>query len=231
MKRRLNSTLRAFLLGVPVLALPTLAAAQTVWNGPSFTFTRPDGVNGALPQYQDCITARVCIARVYVPPETPAGGGIFNSRQEAAFDWHVSPADTEWAFQGLNGNPSSGVTAANHAALIFGTFDDALSGSVGSNIVGRPGVLHLITDNIYLNITFTSWTKGSPRDGGLADARSAARPRAIPPSAGFAYQRSTAGGAGPAPVPTLSTWSLALLAILLIGFSLRTIRQQRQSSI
>ena len=181
------------------LAFPVLAIAATIWNGPSITFTRPDNVNGALTQYQDCITASVCLARLNIR-------GLFNGAAESGYSYPNTPSGTSWAFQGLNGNPSSAsaITASNYANLTFTNFTDALEYEVGDLVVDRPGVLHITagSSNIYLNITFTHWTVGS------SDEESGA--------GGFAYVRSTAGT--PTQVPALSPFGLVLLACLLVGF-------------
>ncbi len=72
----------------------------------------------------------------------------------------TSPAGTEWA----EGN------SADIATLTFITFQCA----VGNNLrlsVGRSFVLHLIEDDIYLDIAFISWTVRR-NNGGFSYTRS-----------------------------------------------------------
>ena len=99
--------------------------------------------------------------------------GIFNINLEEGF-LLTSPADTEWAFG----------SAAEWESLIFQTWFNWHGGNPPSAI-DVDAVVHLVTDDIYIDITFLSWTSGG--GGG-----------------GFSYQRST-----PIPGPPV----LALLAL------------------
>ena len=179
-RRHLSITI--VLLSLAVLVCP--AAAQTIWNGTNKTFTKADFADWTLAANQDCITTTVCLTRRSIE-------ALFNAVSESSYSYgNFSPVDTEWAFQGLYGNPSSAaaITAANHANLTFTNFTDALDFNVGLRIVGRPGVLHIKSSNIYLNIQFSSWTQG------VSEGAS---------GGGFSYVRSTAGGTPtpPPPVP------------------------------
>lgn len=147
----------AFLMmGCAVLLAPA-AQCATVWNGPPIAFTRPDNVNGSLAQNQDRITGNVWITRDNTM-------GIYNAKSEAHY-LTGSPADTEWATG----------TTAELATLKFQPWMTWAQGSPPGTI-GRRAVLHLKTDDIYIDIMFTAWTQNS---GG-----------------GFSYQRSTAGAGG-----------------------------------
>lgn len=88
---------------------------------------------------------------------------IYNISQESAATTSClfNPADTEWAFG----------TTANLGTLTFGGFM-ITNGCNPPTIVNQNMVLHLITDNIYIDIKFTSWSSGG--SGG-----------------GFSYDRST----------------------------------------
>ena len=90
---------------------------------------------------EDCITDNVCLTR-------GNEGGLFNSVVEES--WNGSgPSDTEWSFEGHCASGSG-----------FGSFLASLGGQyyIGSNITNNPGCLHLITDDLYYNIDFSSWT-------------------------------------------------------------------------
>ena len=39
------------------------ASAQTVWSGLTYSFERPDGVEGTLPEHQDAMTPNVVLTR------------------------------------------------------------------------------------------------------------------------------------------------------------------------
>ncbi|GAG17623.1 unnamed protein product, partial [marine sediment metagenome] len=110
---------------------------------------------------QDCITSNVCITRGY-------SGPIYNSVLEPSAELYcesTSPHDTEWA----QGTCDSG-------GLVFDTFVNTLEcSSIGHNVVGLNMCLHLITDDLYFDIVFTSWT--TTMNGG-----------------GFSYTRTAVGG-------------------------------------
>jgi hypothetical protein len=165
-------------LGVPAalgfcLASEGRLEAQTVWTGPEVTFTKPDGADWTLPEYQDRITPGVWLTRADTQ-------GLFNIAVERSYDpgTQLRPTNTEWAFAGLNGNPTTGVTAANYADLVFDTWRASVVGTPPAS-VGLAGVLHLISEDIYISITFNSWSVGA---------------------GGFSYTRST--------VPEPAEWSL-----------------------
>jgi len=133
--------------------------AQTVWTGPTTTFTKFNNANWNLEANQDRITNNVWITRgdtstlFNIKVETDAG--------VAGESANPAPSDTEWAYG----------TTANYNTLAYQSLN-ALIGQNYKNIVdGQDMVIHLITDDIYIDLKFTSWTKGN---GG-----------------GFTYERST----------------------------------------
>jgi len=143
-------------VGVVLVTSSVAASADPiVWNGPSITFAKPpDFADPTLPANQDRLTNNVWLTR----GDTRQ---LFNIRIEAGAEPRESPLDTEWAFGPTQpGNPGP-ITASNHANLVFEPFVPALGNGVGDNILSfGPGVLHLISDDIYLDITFTSWRIG-----------------------------------------------------------------------
>jgi hypothetical protein len=88
--------------------------------------------------------------------------GIFNIAKETTYTNDVSPADTKWAFG----------TTADIETLNFNSWEITVDGNP-PGMVNRNMVLYLITDSIYMDIKFTSWSVGNA--GG-----------------GFSYERSTA---------------------------------------
>ena len=158
------------ILGV-LLTLGREVFAATIWSGPIITFSKANFANPTLPQNQDRITSNVWITRGNTQ-------GIFNIAQETGYTHFSSPLHTQWA----NGS------AANWQNLIFQDWEDWARANVNPpGTVNVDAVLHLITDNIYLDIKFLSWTESI--GGG-----------------GFSYQRSTPtptyvwkGGDGAAP--------------------------------
>jgi hypothetical protein len=148
------------LVGVVLVVSSVAASADPiVWNGPSITFAKPPGfADPTLRANQDRLTNNVWLTRGDVRQ-------LFNIRIESGADTPESPLDTEWAFGPTQpGNPGP-ITASNHANLVFDAFVPALAHGVGDNILSfGPGVLHLISDDIYLDIKFTSWKIGGGGD-------------------------------------------------------------------
>ena len=165
---------RAAMLGCCLAFAATLNAA-TVWTGPMVEFSKDGFADPTLAENQDALTLAVSLTRGSIQ-------GLYNIAQEPFYEGSGgSPIDTEWAFQGLNGNPDSGVTAQNFAALNFGDWRVALGSQAGNNILDRPGVLHLISDDIYLDILFTEWGVGSTSGGSVSYLR--ASPVPVPAAA------------------------------------------------
>ena len=162
----------------------TAAASPLVWNGPASDFAKAAGSDPTLAANQDRITDGVWLTRATL-------GGIYNAAPAPAGPGEIffgigSPAGTEWAFSGLDSNPSGAAFGASHYGdLHFTDWANALGGSgfLQFNILDRPGVLHLKGEDVYLDITFTAFGSG----------------RSFPSTAGgFAYTRATAS---PVPVP------------------------------
>jgi len=151
----------------------TLAAAGSgwsqgspvIWDGPAFTFVHPVDVGTSV---QDQLTPNVWLTRDTVQ-------GLFNAALETAYTKQISPQDTAWAYGLL----------ADYASLSYTDWQD-WNGKMPPSMIGQPAVVHLLTDNIYLSLTFTSW-------GGSGGA--------------YSYVRST-----PSPVPEPSPPALAALS-------------------
>lgn len=172
-------------LSLLAIALPA-DGAPTVWSGPTIAFSKASGANHKLPANQDHLTANVALTR-------GSSQGMINILQEASFT-STSPADTRWA-TALN-NPGDTIAAANWAALDFTTWSAAYANSISTNILNFGAVVHLVTDDVYLDLRFTGFQGGGA--GG-----------------GFAYQRSS-----PVPEPALA--AIISSALLLVPFRRRT---------
>ena len=123
-----------------------------IWDGPDFVFTKTDGSDPDNAINQDRISDNVWITR------GNNGGQIYNAATESDANKNSSPAGTEWALG----------TTAELGSLNF----QAFRATVGDpkNVVGKDLVLHLIEDNIYLDVRFTQWSQG--RLGGFEYRRS-----------------------------------------------------------
>jgi len=181
------------LLGIATTAVVLVAgaaSAQTIWDGPALIFSKPDGADPTLPAFQDAIVPGVTLTRANTR-------GLYNIAAESFFLRGTSPIDTEWAW--TFNNPAlaeSEIRASNFPALQFDEWTTAHA-EQPLDTLGRPAVLHLITDDIYIDLTMTAWTTG--------------------PGGGFAYVRSTPPV--PATVPTVGSLGQALGTI---AFSIAT---------
>ena len=124
----------------------------TIWSGPTLSFSKSNGSNPTQEANQDRLTDNVWITR------GNSGGQIYNIVTESTASSSVSPEGTEWAIGALE----------DWESLTFEPFRSA----VGSpkNVVGKNLVLHLIEDDIYLEVQFTSWA--TRKQGGFAYDRS-----------------------------------------------------------
>ncbi|MFC2129173.1 T9SS type A sorting domain-containing protein [Bacteroidota bacterium] len=121
--------------------------AQTTWTGSIVTFTKADNADWTIEANQDRITSNVWITRA-------SSKGIFNIVTETEYSTSSSPADTEWALG----------TTANIGSLSFQNFQ-AANGSDPQSMIGQDWVLHLITDDIYIDIKFTAYSGGGTGGG------------------------------------------------------------------
>ncbi len=131
--------LLASLLLLTTAATSGIAHATQVWSGRTFAFAKAANADFTQAINQDRITPLVWITRGNTM-------GIFNIAQESAFAMNVSPKDTEWA----TGD------AVNHASLTFKTWQVWTNNNPPAT-VGVNAVVHLITDDIYLDIRFDSF--------------------------------------------------------------------------
>ena len=124
----------------------------TLWTGAATTFNKPDGSNPNLEENQDRIAENVWIT------SENTGGQIFNIAIYNSADKTESPVGTEWAIGTLEELDN----------LTFDYFRNAISRP--KTVVGKNLVLHLIEDDIYIYVKFTSWSQG--KRGGFSYERS-----------------------------------------------------------
>jgi hypothetical protein len=143
------------LLCITALGVAPCFATQ-IWDADDGTlaFVKPAFADPTLPANQDAITQNVAITRGVTK-------GIYNAVSEAFYTNTSSPADTAWAFSGLNLNPafSFGTGASSHGSLTFADWETS-HGINPLQTVGLPAVVHLVTDDIYIDIQFDSWGRG-----------------------------------------------------------------------
>ena len=158
--------------GVALALHASLAgAAPVVWSGFDVSFTRPNDVDWSDPLYRDVMT----------PQTAPTRGdtrGVFNIAIESAYD-NDSPANTRWATNLVPGNAGKEIAAANWSQLNFLSWRAAYgdAGTLGTAILTRDAVVHLVAEDIYLDLRFTGWTQRG--GGGFAYLR-AQNPNRLP---------------------------------------------------
>ena len=136
----------------PTITPPPMNQEEfVIYDGADITFTKEDDTDETLESNQDRINDDVWITR------GTDGGEIFNIRTESVSSKGNSPAGTEWSLG----------TTANISGLTFGSFRDAVN---PQDVVGKSLVLHLIEEDAYLDIEFSSWTQG--KAGGFSYTRS-----------------------------------------------------------
>ena len=190
-----RGTLLALLLALPVtLDLARDAhAVPTVWSGPNMTFEKSgfDTADTTDPLNQDRMTDNVWITRA-------SNEGIFNIApgHEDHYIRFTSPEGTQWATSVMPANSGKTIAAANWQQLTFTDWAPSYGGpgmALGANIITHNAVVHLLTDNIYLDLTFTFLSTGGE----------------------FTYSRSTPATI---PEPALVPITLQLFAVLLGTF-------------
>jgi len=171
------------------LARNAHAAVPTVWSGPTITFTKTgfDTADPNDPLNQDRLTNNVWLTR---------GGdqGMFNVApgHEDNYIRFTSPADTLWATSVMPANIGKTIAASNWAQLSFTNWAPSYGGpgsALSQNIATHNAVVHLLTDDIYLDLTFTNYSSGGD----------------------FTYRRSTA--AVPEPSAVVSWIAAAVLFV------------------
>lgn len=136
----------------------TGSLSERLWTGPKTTFTKANNADWTIAENQDRITEDVWITRA-------SNKGIFNIAQESSYYFDLDlPSNTQWAI----GKTSDGIENLRFASFITKA-DECPPCLVDTNMV-----LKIVSDDIYIDLTFTSWTSGEDEGGG-----------------GFSYIRST----------------------------------------
>ena len=133
---------------------PNDTSSSIIWNGSLITFEKSDDADPTAEANQDRLTSNVWITR------GNNGGQIYNIAKENTSNKNNSPIGTAWAIGTLDQIES----------LSFNKFRVAVGNP--KDVVGKDLVLHLIEDDIYLSVKFSSWSSG--QKGGFAYSRSTA---------------------------------------------------------
>lgn len=153
--------IKTLFLLITIFFYPLAVVNAEVCTSPKKFFIKNDFSDWNQPENQDRISDTVWITRA-------DQRGIFNIAAESAFSLTTSPFNTAWAFG----------SAADFQNLTFANWQTWHGGPSGGppSTVGRDAVIHLIDQDIYLDIKFLSWSAG-PQGGGGGGG-------------GFSYERS-----------------------------------------
>ena len=104
---------------------------------------------------QDKLSDTVAITRDF-------RGYIFNALVAGDMNNGSAPFNTEWAMI-----PEGKTFQEARCSMTFCGWNDCFAHySPEFNIIGKPGIVHLIQEDVYYNIMFTSWTADYPCSGG-----------------------------------------------------------------
>ena len=130
---------------IALAAATSCALGQEVWSGYDAEFIKVDGADWTLEENQDRLTDEVWITRA-------DSAGIFNIRTEDQYEKSFSPEDTRWALG----------TTDDLGSLVFNCWECVVGRPIFITALG-PMVVHLVSEDIYIDIEFTQWT---PRGAG-----------------------------------------------------------------
>ena len=122
-------------------SVDTEEEGPNIWSGTSITFSKESNADPTDPANQDAITDKVILTR-------GERGSLFNVVVETSASGS-SPEGTEWA-KG---------TTADLDTLEFEALKPAANHQLQS-VPGESFVLHLIEEDIYIDLTFLSWESG-----------------------------------------------------------------------
>ena len=125
----------------------------TIWTGEPIVFEKPNFADSTDPENQDAITDLVVLTR-------GNRGSLFNVVVETGAGEN-SPEGTEWA-KG---------TTADIDSLEFAPLKAAAEGKM-KEVPDTDFVLHLIDEDIYIDVRFLSWKAGGSTGGGFSYQRS-----------------------------------------------------------
>jgi glucose/arabinose dehydrogenase len=179
---------------------PMTSPAATIWTGSPTNFVNIAGSDPNQPANQDRLTANVWITR-------GAFQGIWNAATETGFTHFSSPQGTEWS-DGL---------LANYASLSYADWNSWAKFQHGGppGTVGVNAVVHLIADDIYLSVTFTSWGSGI---GGFSYTRSTPPTGNQPPTVAITSPANGASFTAPADVTITASASDSDGAVTNVSF-------------
>lgn len=143
-----------------------------VYDGLDFQFTRPDSVDGTLPENRDTIFPDLIMAR-------GNSAFFFNAATETSYGdvGYDGPDNTLWAFEGLHGNPSGAdfnMDNLDKMLFVYWNWANSALSMGGQGMLGLRAIIRTVSSHRYFMFQLDSFQTGNP--GG-----------------GFSYHRSTIG--------------------------------------
>ena len=140
--------------------------AQEFWDGETITFTKAANADWTLEENQDRITDSVWITRQTTWSIFNIQKGDISSFTDCTEN-PGQPYDTEWAY----GTIADGIENLTFDNFLGENFVACAPGESATSPVGKDAVLHLISEDIYINIKFTDWGVGGAGGGSFAYER------------------------------------------------------------
>jgi hypothetical protein len=184
--KNILSCTRSFQIGLFLLLAIRLdpSKAATIWTGPNVTWTK----SAATPS-DTIVPGKVVLMR-------GARDVLYNKAAGENAAGTASPKDTMWAFGNI----------ANATTLQYKTLESLRNGNLALRLVNQPMVVHLIAEDIYFSLTFTTW--GTHQSGTVSYTRSTP-PAAIPPTVSITTPASGATFSAPASVQLTANASVS----------------------
>ncbi|MEN0048626.1 MAG: T9SS type A sorting domain-containing protein [Bacteroidota bacterium] len=131
------------------------ADAQTIWDGPKMTFTKPANADWNMEENQDRITDSIWITRRDRWSIFNIAEGEITSKPSCTAN-PGQPLGTRWAW----GNTAEGIENLNFGNFLAPSFSNCKPGREGG-MMDKDAVLHLVEEDVYIDIKFLNWTTRS----------------------------------------------------------------------
>jgi hypothetical protein len=152
---KLAGCIRGGILVLTAISVTSVSAA-TLWTGPNINFTQTANKKSDV-----ILASKVVLTR-------GSRDALYNTAAGETSPKSTSPADTLWAFGSL----------ANFSTLTYQSLESLRDGNLAARILNQPMVVHLVKEDIYLSLKFTTW--GTHGAGGFAYTRSTPAVAAAP---------------------------------------------------
>lgn len=136
-----------------ILTYTTVHAEPAVCTGPKKLFEKTNFADHNLSENQDQITGNTKLTRQQTR-------GLYNINSENIYSSTTSPANTRWAFG----------TAADFQSLDFKIWEQWHAKNP-PDTVGKNAVIHIVDEDLYLDVNFLTWAQGSGSGGGFSYIR------------------------------------------------------------